>query len=152
VARSAARLGAVQALYQMDIAQSDLSDVLAEFGSVRRGEGFDEGECGKADFAFLKDVVETVVRDQTLIDREVNDTLAEGWRLDRLDATLRAILRAAAAELVFRPDVPARVVINEYIELTGAFFGEEEKGFVNGALDRLARRRRPDEMPAKVPS
>ncbi len=146
VSRSAARLGAVQALYQMDIAQSDLADVLADYGSRRLGEGFENGECGPADFAFLKGLVEIVVRDQKLIDREVNAVLMEGWKLARLDTTLRAILRAAAAELIFRPDVPARVVLNEYIELTLAFFGEEEKGFVNGVLDRLARQQRGGEL------
>jgi len=146
VARSAARLGAVQALYQMDIAQSDLADVLADYGSHRLGEGFENGECGPADFAFLKDLVETVVRDQKLIDRAVNAVLMQGWKLARLDATLRAILRAAAAELIFRPDVPARVILNEYIELTLAFFGDEERGFVNGVLDRLAHERRGDEL------
>ena len=146
ISRSAARLGAVQALYQMDIAQSDLADVLADYGSHRLGEEFENGECGPADFAFLKDLVEIVVRDQKLIDREVDAVLMEGWKLARLDTTLRAILRAAAAELIFRPDVPARVVLNEYIELTLAFFGEEEKGFVNGVLDRLARQRRGSEL------
>jgi N utilization substance protein B len=150
VARSAARLGAVQALYQMDIAQSDLADVLAEYGSLRLGEGFENGECGPADFAFLKDLVETVVRDQVRIDREVNAVLMEGWKLARLDSTLRAILRAATAEIVFRPDVPARVILNEYIELTLAFFGEEEKGFVNGVLDRLAHNRRGNELAART--
>lgn len=146
VARSAARLGAVQALYQMDIAQADLADVLADYGSRRLGEAFENGECGPADFAFLKDLVETVVRDQKLIDRAVNAVLAEGWTLARLDTTLRAILRAGAAELIFRPDVPARVILNEYIELTLAFFGEDERGFVNGVLDRLAHERRGDEL------
>jgi len=146
VSRSAARLGAVQALYQMDIAQADLADVLADYGSRRLGDGFENGECGEADFAFLKELVEIVVRDQKLIDREVNAVLMEGWKLARLDTTLRAILRAAAAELIFRPDVPARVILNEYIELTLAFFGEEEKGFVNGVLDRLAHQRRANEL------
>ncbi len=150
VSRSAARLGAVQALYQMDIAQADLADVLADYGSRRLGEGFENGECGPADFAFLKSLVEIVVRDQKLIDREVDAVLMEGWKLARLDTTLRAILRAAAAELIFRPDVPARVVLNEYIELTLAFFGEEERGFVNGVLDRLAHQRRGGEFGQQV--
>jgi len=150
ISRSAARLGAVQALYQMDIAQADLADVLADYGSRRLGEVFENGECGPADFAFLKDLVETVVRDQKLIDRAVNAVLAEGWKLARLDATLRAILRAGAAELMFRPDVPARVVLNEYIELTLAFFGETERGFVNGVLDRLAHERRGEELDRQI--
>ena len=76
----------------------------------------------------------------------------EGWKLARLDSTLRAILRAAAAEIIFRPDVPGRVILNEYIELTLAFFGQEEKGFVNGVLDRLARQRRGAEMDGKAAS
>ena len=146
VSRSAARLGAVQALYQMDIAGTDLADVLAEFGSVRLGEIFENGECGEADFAFLKDTVEGVVRDQRLIDRSIEAHLASGWTLARLDSTLRAVLRAAVYEILFREDVPVRVTISEYIDVAHAFFSGEEPGVVNAILDALARERRPDEF------
>ncbi len=137
-ARSAARLGAVQALYQMDIAKTDLSDVLADFGSVRLGEDFDAGECGEADFDFLSSLVRGVLDEQRSIDPQINERLAGGWKLSRLDATLRAILRAGAYELKHRQDVPAKVAISEYIDVAKAFFDGEEPKVVNGVLDNLA--------------
>jgi N utilization substance protein B len=146
VARAAARLGAVQALYQMDIAQTDLADVLADFGSIRLGEAFEEGECGEADFALLRDIVGGVVREQRVIDRSLDDCLAEGWTLGRLDATARAILRAGAYELMFRNDIPAKVAISQYIDVAHAFFDGSEPGFINAALDQLARRQRQGEI------
>ena len=146
VSRSSARLGAVQALYQMDIAGTDFSEVLAQFGAGRMGEIFEDGECGEADFAFLKDIVEGVVREQHGIDRAVEDHLAAAWTLGRLDSTLRAVLRAGAYELMFRPDVPARVSITEYVDVAHAFFEAEEPRVVNGVLDALARAHRPAEF------
>ncbi len=137
-ARSAARLGAVQALYQMDIAHADLADVLAEFGSVRLGEHFEDGECGEADFEFLAALVRGVLEQQREIDPLINERLVEGWKLSRLDSTLRAILRAGAYELKNRQDVPARVSISEYIDVAKAFFDGEEPKVVNGVLDKLA--------------
>jgi N utilization substance protein B len=146
VARAAARLGAVQALYQMDIAQTDLADVLADFGSIRLGEEFEDGECGTADFALLRDIVGGVVREQRLIDRALDGCLAAGWSLSRLDATARAILRAGAYELMFRNDIPAKVTISQYIDVAHAFFDGSEPGFINAALDQLARRQRQSEI------
>ena len=146
VSRSSARLGAVQALYQMDIAGTDFSEVLAQFGAARMGEIFEDGECGEADFAFLKDIIEGVVREQHEVDRAVEGHLAAGWTLGRLDSTLRAVLRAGAYELLFRSDVPARVTINEYVDVARAFFDEEEPRVVNGVLDALARARRASEF------
>ena len=146
VARSAARLGAVQALYQMDIASTDLADVLADYGCSRLGDAFDEGQCGRADFTFLKSIVEGVVGDQALIDGQVNACLAERWTLARLDATARAILRAGAFELMFRQDIPPRVSISEYVELAKAFFDGSEPAFINASLDALARKCRAEEL------
>ena len=146
VSRSSARLGAVQALYQMDIAGTDFSEVLAQFGAGRMGETFEDGECGEADFAFLKDIVEGVVREQHGIDRAVEDHLAAAWTLARLDSTLRAVLRAGAYELMFRADVPARVSITEYVDVAHAFFEAEEPRVVNGVLDALARAHRAAEF------
>ncbi len=137
-ARSAARLGAVQALYQMDIAQADLADVLAEFRAGRLGEKFEDGECGDADFEFLSALVKGVLAEQRTIDPQINDRLAGGWKLSRIDSTLRAILRAGAFELKHRQDVPARVTISEYIDLAKAFFDGDEPKVVNGILDKLA--------------
>jgi N utilization substance protein B len=148
VARSAARLGAVQALYQMDIAGTDVGEVLAQFSARASGDSFDEGQCGEADYKLLKEIVDGVVREQSVIDPTINRTLDAKWPLTRLDATLRGILRAAAYELMFMENVPARATINEYVDVAHAFFEEEEPRFVNGVLDRLARRRRPAEFEA----
>ncbi len=146
VARTSARLGAVQALYQMELAGTDVSDILAEYTSSRQGNSFEDGEHGKADTAFLQDIVRGVVKQQRSIDRAVADCLASGWSLPRLDATLRAILRSGGYELMFRFDIPGKVVIAEYVELTRAFFDDNESAFINGALDKLAHARRSDEF------
>ena len=145
VARSAARLGAVQALYQMDLAGTDVGEVLAQFGEFV-AVGADE----PADYRLLKEIVDGAVREQANIDPTLNRTLDPTWPLTRLDATVRAILRAAAYEVMFMENVPARAVINEYVDVAHAFFGEEEPRFVNGVLDRLARRRRPHEFEASA--
>ena len=140
-ARSRARLGAVQALYQMDLAETDLSDILAEFGSGKLSEGLDEEETvgGESDFEFFRDLVTGVVKEQRAIDPKINNCLAKTWRIDRLDNILRAILRAGTYELINRSDVPVKVVINEYLDVAHAFFDDEEPKFINGVLDRLAR-------------
>jgi N utilization substance protein B len=146
VARSAARLGAVQALYQMDLAGTDVGEVLAQFSSRAAGDAFDDGQCGPADFPFLKEVVDGVVREQRTIDPALNKLLDTGWPLARLDATVRAILRAAAYEIMFMENVPARVAITEYLDVAHAFFDEQEPKLLNGVLNTLARQRRPDEF------
>ncbi len=146
VARSAARLGAVQALYQMDIGGTELADVLADYGSGRIGVEFDDGQCGEADYGFLKAIVEGVVDDQVLIDTKVNECLGEGWTLTRLEATSRAILRAGGFELMFREDVPPKVTISEYVEVAKAFFSGSEPGFINASLDAMARKRLAEEL------
>ena len=148
VERSAARLGAVQALYQMDIGGTDVGETLAQFSSRAIGDDFDGGQCGEADYKHLKDVVDGVVREQASIDPLVDNILDKSWPLHRLDATVRAILRAAAYELMFLEKVPARVAISEYVDVASAFFDVEEPKFVNGVLDRLARQRRPEEFAA----
>ena len=149
VSRSSARLGAVQALYQMELSGRGLNGVMAEYSSLRLGETFEDGECGKADVAFLKDTLEGVLREQKTLDKKLNEYLSDSWKLPRLDATMRAILRAAAYELQFRKDVPAPVTISEYVDVTKAFFDDEEPKFINGVLDRYARWVRNDEMKAK---
>jgi N utilization substance protein B len=148
VERSAARLGAVQALYQMDIAGTDVGETLAQFSSRVMGEDFEGGQCGEADYRHLKDVVDGVVREQKAIDPAVDQILDKAWPLHRLDSTVRAILRAGAYELMFMPRVPARVAISEYVDVADAFFGEEEPRFVNGVLNNLARASRPEEFKA----
>lgn len=146
--RSAARLGAVQALYQMDISGSDVGETLAQFSSRASGENFEDGQCGEADYRHLKDVVDGVVREQKAIDPTVDKILDKNWPLHRLDSTVRAILRAAAYELMFMERVPAKVAISEYVDVADAFFGAEEPRFVNGVLNELARQSRPGEFGA----
>jgi transcription antitermination protein NusB len=148
VERAAARLGAVQALYQMDIAGTDVGETLAQFSTRAAGDDFDDGQCGEADYKHLREVVGGVVREQATIDPVVDRILDKSWPLHRLDTTVRAILRAGAFELMFLDKVPARVAISEYVDVAAAFFDVEEPKFVNGVLDRLARQRRPDEFAA----
>lgn len=140
--RSVARLAAVQALYQMEVAGAGVEGVIREFSDHRFGRS-PEGEQGQpladADEAFFADLVRGVVAEQAAIDQAVARRLAKDWRLDRLDATVRAILRAGTWELLRRPDVPSEVVIDEYVDLARSFFEQSEPGFVNGALDAVAR-------------
>ena len=144
--RSAARLAASQALYQMEIADKGLNDILAEFEAHWLGQEIEGDAYTPADLAFFRDVVSGVQRDQLPIDRALDDTLAEGWPLKRVEALMRAILRAALYELRNRPDVPARVAVTEYVDVAAAFFGPDESGMINAVLDALARQTRSAEF------
>lgn len=144
--RGAARLAAVQALYQMDIAGAGLNDIFAEFESHWLGSEVEGETYLPAEAAFFRDVVSGVVRDQTRLDPLVDDALAKGWPLKRVDAIIRAVMRAGAYELQHRKDVPARVVVTEYVDVANAFVDREETGMVNAVLDQLARRFRADEF------
>jgi transcription antitermination protein NusB len=144
--RSAARLAAVQALYQMDMTGIDLTDVVAEFEAHRLGQEVEGDQYCTAEAKFFRDLTEGVVREQRQLDPMIDQQLAEGWRLNRVDSILRAVLRSGAFELFMREDVPARVVITEYVDIAHAFFGEDEPKVVNGILDRLARRARAAEF------
>jgi N utilization substance protein B len=141
--RSVARLSAIQALYQMEVSGVGVEAVVREFTEHRFDRDLDreiEGsKLAEADEPFFAELVRGVVAHQSAVDRAVVRRLASGWKLDRLDATLRAILRAGAFELMRRPDVPVEVVINEYVEIAKSFFEGPEPGFVNGALDAIAR-------------
>ncbi len=149
-ARTAARVAAVQALYQMDLAGTDLNDVIGEFLRDRfTPEGQDETVQG-ADRTFFADILRAVLRRQREIDPMVDEQLATGWRLVRVDAILRAILRGGVAELLERQDVPAKVVINEYVNVAHFFFSEDEPRVVNGVLDKIARRLRSREFKKKT--
>jgi N utilization substance protein B len=145
-ARGAARLAAVQALYQMDVGGAQLEDVLAEFETWRLGRELDGVTYREADSAFFRDLVAGVVRDQRELDPRIQVAMAQGWPLTRLDVTLRAILRAATWELTGKKDVPAPVVITEYVDVAKAFFEKDEPRIVNGVLDKLAREIRPKEF------
>ena len=147
--RGAARLAAVQALYQMDVGGTEVADVIAEFELHRLGQAIDEpdGDVYRAaDTGWFRDVVVGVLADQRRIDPMVHTALVPAWPLRRTDTTLRAILRAGTYELLRRRDVPAKVVINEYLEITKAFFAEDEPRLVNGVLDRIAHEVRADEF------
>lgn len=140
--RTAARLAAVQALYQMDMVATDANQVVREFMEHRMGEVAEKTGAEKTDHAYFKDIVLGVVGDQRTLDPVLNAHLAEGWHLSRIDSILRAILRSAAYEITKRDDVPAKIIIDEYLNIAHAFFDEEEPKVVNGILDRLARAQR----------
>jgi transcription antitermination protein NusB len=144
--RGAARLAAVQALYQMDIAGTGLTEILAEFESHWIGREVEGAQYLPAEAAFFRDVVSGVVREQRRLDPLVDKVLSEGWPLKRIEAILRAVLRAGAYELGHRGDVPARVVVSEYVDVANAFVDRDETGMVNAVLDRIARQFRAGEF------
>ncbi len=137
--RGAARLAAVQALYQMDIGGAGINDIFAEFESHWLGGEVEGDKYLPAEAAFFRDVVSGVVRDQARLDPLIDDALSKGWPLKRIDAILRAVLRAGSYELEHRKDVPARVVVSEYVDVAHAFVDGEETGMVNAVLDQIAR-------------
>jgi N utilization substance protein B len=144
-ARHAARLAAVQALYQMELTGENAETVAEEFTAYRFG-GDSELVPAEPDEAFFGAIVRGVPEQQVKIDAAITDCLADGWRLSRVDSILRAILRAGVYELIARPDVPAKVVIDEYVELAHDFFSGDETSFANAALDKLARIKRAAEF------
>jgi N utilization substance protein B len=148
-ARSRARLAAVQALYQMDLAGTDLGEVIDDFTTYRLGPGGEDEAVAGADTGHFTRVLNGVVERQREIDPMVDKQLAAGWRLARIDAIVRAILRAASFELLDLADVPARVVISEYLGVANAFFDGDEPKVINGVLDGLARKLRPGELPER---
>ncbi|MFQ5953840.1 MAG: transcription antitermination factor NusB [Kiloniellales bacterium] len=137
-ARRAARLAAAQALYQIELTGAAAATVLEEFLHHRLGADAEAGGLAGADRALFADLVEGTWRQRREIDRMLSQALIESWPLNRLDATLRAILRVGVYELLAHGEVPVPVVINEYIELAHAFFGGKEPGLVNAVLDRIA--------------
>lgn len=147
--RSAARLAAVQALYQMDVAGKGIDETLAEFETFWIGREIEGETYNAADAAFFRDILTGVLADQGPIDRQIDKTLVETWPLARVDFVLRAILRAGAYELKKRKDVPAKVAIKEYADVAGAFFEREEVGMINAVLDALAHQLRATEFAAK---
>jgi len=144
--RGAARLAAVQALYQMDLAATSLDSILAEFENFWIGREVEGEQYLPAEAAFFREVVSGVVAEQRKLDPLIDAALAHGWPLKRIEAVLRAILRAGAYELDHRRDVPARVVVSEYVDVAHAFVDAEETGMVNAVLDQLARQIRAGEF------
>jgi transcription antitermination protein NusB len=142
--RGAARLAAVQALYQMDVGGTGVLEVVAEYEAHRLGQELDGDTYLKADPSWFRSIVSGVVRDQQKIDPIIRSSLQEDWPLSRLDSTLRAILRAGTFEIIERKDVPVPVIVTEYVEIARAFFEEDEPRIVNAVLDRIARQVRGD--------
>jgi transcription antitermination protein NusB len=138
--RTAARLAAVQALYQMELSDGDPAEVVAEFLAHRLDDRSEEG-VGPADRDFFAAIAKGAAENREALDRGIAAVLASDWPLARLETVLRAILRLGAYELAHRPDVPTEIVINEYLDVAHAFFDGKEPGLVNGVLDALARGR-----------
>lgn len=138
-ARSAARLAAVQALYQREMSGVPVAVVLSEFHNHRLGVEVEGDLIRDADVDFFNDIVKGVDARDAEIDELIGRNLAKGWAMDRLDRPLRAILRAGTYELLARPDVPTATVINEYVDVAHAFYESTESKFANGLLDSVAK-------------
>ena len=137
--RGAARLAAVQALYQMDMTGAGLNEILAQFESHWLGREVEGEQYLPAELAFFRDIVSGVVDAQRDLDPRIDAALEATWPLKRIEAILRSVLRAGAYELEKRTDIPARVIVSEYVDVAHAFVDKTETGMVNAVLDRLAR-------------
>ncbi len=140
--RSAARLAAVQALYQLGMEDISEARLLKEFHDHRLGAQIEDVQYAEADGEFFDDLVKGVNARRDEINAIIEANLNEKWQLDRLDITMRQVLRAGVYELIARPDVPTATVIDEYVDVAHAFFDEREAKFVNGLLDAVAKERR----------
>ncbi len=137
--RGAARLAAVQALYQMDIGGTDIGAILEQFAPRMAGGDVDGDEYLPADVDFLRQIVKGVLKHQLVIDPLLDTNLNADWTMPRIDSTLRAILRAGAFELKYRSDIPPAVVVSEYVDVANAFFEGEVPAMVNAVLDKIAK-------------
>jgi N utilization substance protein B len=144
--RGAARLAAVQALYQMDLAGKGLNDILAEFEGHWLGREVEGEQYLPVEAAFFRDLVSGVVAQQRRLDPMIDQVLSAGWPLKRVETILRAVLRAGAYELDQKRDIPARVVVSEYVDVANAFVDKDETGMVNAVLDQIARKLRAAEF------
>jgi N utilization substance protein B len=150
--RGAARLAAVQALYQMDVGRQSLEDTLTQFSAHHLGREIEGEQYLPADADFFRQVVTGVIRNQLDIDPTIDNALQKGWPVARIDATLRAILRAATFELLRRRDIPSGVVITEYVDIANAFYEDAAPGLVNGVLDAIAKQANRDNLADQKPS
>ena len=147
---SAARLAAVQALYQIEITGAEVDGVVEEFRIHRLGVDDEDAPMLKSDKRMFAELVCGVTARRAELDALLGPVMAKGWSVERLEILLRCILRLGTFELMARAQVPARVVISEHVDLADAFFSGREPGMVNGVLDRLARSLRPGELEAKT--
>lgn len=138
--RGVARLAAVQALYQMDVAGSGILEITAEYEQFRLGKEVDGTQYREADAQWFRAILAGVIEHQKVVDPIIHQALTEDWPLSRLDSTLRAILRAGVYELMHRQDVPVPVIVSEYVDIAKAFYEDDEPKLVNAVLDRVARR------------
>ena len=139
LSRSAARLAAVQALYQHEMEGTAKARLLDEFHQHRLGREIEDEQYADADVDFFDDLVGGTLARREEIDALLSGRLAAGWSLARLDKTMLQILRAGAYELLARPDIPVGTAISEYVDVAHAFFEEREAKFVNGVLDAVAK-------------
>ncbi|CAM1650175.1 MULTISPECIES: transcription antitermination factor NusB [Bartonella] len=137
--RGAARLAAVQALYQMDVAGTGILEITSEYETYRLGQEVDGEQYLEADPQWFRAIIAGVLDEQRLLDPMIRQLLPEDWPLSRIDSTLRAILRAGAWEIKNRKDVPIAVAISEYVDIAKAFFDGEEPRMVNAVLDKMAK-------------
>ena len=137
--RGAARLAAVQARYQMEVGRQSLEDTLSQFNAHMLGREVEGEQYLPADADFFRQIVTGVIKSQLDIDPTVDKALSNDWPVGRIDATLRAILRAAAFELLRRRDIPAGVVITEYVDIAKAFYEDDAPGMVHAVLDSIAK-------------
>ena len=144
--KSNARLAVVQALYQMEATGVGVEAVIGEFRDHGFGGAFEDRTGEETDEAFFADLLRGVVQLQKRIDPQIEKRLARQWTLSRLDATARAILRAAAFEFIHRAEIPAVVIINEYVEIANAFFDNRDPKFINAVLDRMAKELRDEDF------
>lgn len=148
--RGAARLAAVQALYQMDIAGAGVNEILVQFENHWIGREVEGEQYLPAEAAFFREIVNGVLERQRDLDPMIDDALSKGWPLKRVEAILRATLRAGTYELEKRKDIPARVVVKEYADVAAAFVERDETGMVNAVLDQIARQLRAAEFDRAV--
>ena len=139
LSRSAARLAAVQALYQQDMEGIATGAVIREFHAHRLGQTVEDETYADAEADFFDDLVAGANDRSDEIDAAITERLAEGWSMERLDRPMKAILRVGTYELLARPDVPLATVISEYVDVADAFYDKREKGFVNGLLDAIGK-------------
>ncbi len=144
--RGAARLAAVQALYQMDVGRAPFDATVEQFKLFHLGKEVEGEEYLPADEDYFKQILDGVRTYQVKIDPIVDNSLVEGWPVTRIDSTLRAILRSAAFEMLYKKDIPARVVISEYVDVANAFFDKDQPAMVNGVLNNIATTFRADEV------
>lgn len=138
--RSSSRLAAVQALYQIEIGELSAQSVSDEFVRHRLGKIIDDDQFNSADSDFFSDIVIGVEKRSHEIDDFIKSSLSDDWTMDRIESVARAILRAGTYEIIARPDVPTSVIINEYVDVAKAFFEDSTPPFVNGVLDKLAKK------------